>query len=178
MVLKMKRLWILILICREWRVIINLNLLLLNSGGTKSWSDIQPGLLFSLCLMRNQNFVIKLSFCQFKILTYLKVFVFSSASFPMCKNLIYYYNWSFWLQSPSPICQINLCECLPWKINFPSGRSPIVPHCLKKSHFLSWSSQDFKFNLQLSQTYSLFLLYTNSTLLKLSWVLQRDQASS
>lgn len=41
----MKGLWILILIRREWRGSINLNLLLLNSGGTKSWSDIQPGLL-------------------------------------------------------------------------------------------------------------------------------------
>lgn len=78
--LKMEELWILTRICREWRVIVDLNLLLLNRGHTKSWSETQPGLLFPVMLDDKPKFQNKiiLSFCQFKNTDPLKSFLFLS----------------------------------------------------------------------------------------------------
>jgi hypothetical protein len=42
MILKMEGLQILIHVYIQWRFIVDLNLLLLNSGTTKSWSDTWP----------------------------------------------------------------------------------------------------------------------------------------
>lgn len=76
---KMEELWILIRTYREWRVIVDINLLLLNSGHAKSWSETQPA-MFPVMLDDKPKFQNKiiLSFCQFKNTDPLKSFLFLS----------------------------------------------------------------------------------------------------